>query len=161
METSGAPSYPGRGVTPSYFLVSLFRYRVGRANDVCGRRFCGGLFNHDLHLHAIVAEAAVVIADRGVGTGLPGPDRYLGRFAWLDVGVDAERLDHEAMRAIFAGQEQLDRLATLQRYDRRFELVALGMDLYGLHGVGHSVRIVGGAQRRDSRRQQDSERSRS
>ena len=68
--------------------VSLFRDRVGRAGDFCGRRFCGALFHHDRHLHAAVAESAVVIADRLERTGCLRRYCYRGNLAGLDVGVD-------------------------------------------------------------------------
>ena len=69
-------------------LVSLFRDRAGRAGDFCGRRFCGALFHHDRHLHAAVAESAVVIADRLERTGSLRRHCYRGNLAGLDVRVD-------------------------------------------------------------------------
>ena len=69
-------------------FVSLFRDRVGRAGDFCGRRFCGALFHHDRHLHAAVAESAVVIADRLERTGRLRRYRYRGNLARIDVRVD-------------------------------------------------------------------------
>src|SRR5712692_12125952 len=78
-------------------LVSLFRDRVGRAVDFCGRPFCGALFHHHRHLHAAVAESAVVIADRLERTGSLRRYCYRGNLAGLDVRVDFYRANHETV----------------------------------------------------------------
>jgi hypothetical protein len=111
-------------------LVSLFRDRVGRAGDFCGRPFCGALFHHDRHLHAAVAKSAVVIADRLERPRRRRRHRHLGHLPGLDVGVDFQCADHESVRPVGAGQLQRNRL-TLHQGDvigREAELAGRDLD---------------------------------
>ncbi len=103
IETSGFALYY------SGAALRVVRYRILDAvldalTTVAADDFAAVSSTTILHLHPAVAESAVVIADRGVGAGLRRPDRYCGRFARLDVGVDAERPDHEAVCPVLAGQ---------------------------------------------------------
>ena len=78
-----------------------------------------------------------MVADRGIAAGFIRLDGYRGRFAWIDVGVDTQRLDHEAVRSVGAGQLQGNRLAFHQ-------VDVVGRELELARRYLHDLRAFGG-----------------
>ena len=87
------------------------------------------LDDRDFHLHVAVAGAAVVIADHREVAGGVRRDGDVLRLVGRDVGIDFERLRHEAVHAVGAAQPQDDWLAFLERDLTRREFEFLRADL--------------------------------
>src|SRR5438552_4907229 len=96
------------------------------------------LHDIDSHVHGAMIDAAEVIAN---GHKFPGGLRRhpnLCGLARLNVGVDFQRADEEAMGYVLAGEPHSDRLTLLQRDLRRDNLEALGGSV---HPLGRLIRF--------------------
>src|SRR5215469_7590917 len=75
-----------------------------------------------------MAKTAVVVANHDIFARGVGSNGHVGDLPRLDIGVDAQRLYEESMRAIFAAEPEHDRRTFFQGNLARRELVLLRLD---------------------------------
>src|SRR5215469_6667153 len=100
-----SPTFPGE------LPCRSSKIRRSRRSKLCVTFSCRLLKNLHGHLHGTVAFSAEVRTFRFEGSGRPGIKRYFGGLSLLDLGLDSQTLNKQAMGDVLSLNHQRDGLA--------------------------------------------------